>query len=228
MRTSPAVLFIVLANAYFLQAQAPLPTNSPTPTATKSRPSLDQFDLPNGIQLSNGTSTAADLSVAGRQVVVEVVSIDTYEGVQKLLEYSQGAERAIRSNWGMKQNPSDFYAPETVLKRNISAINRVIETLRTGLFGQRITNTENLRLLRENLGILGDVQAVLTAMPNGQEETSYTGTLKLLADRYGAQPPYGTTTDMIVEKRMLISAMMGRLNRNFTLLLSQLSVGNGK
>ncbi|MFN6964418.1 MAG: hypothetical protein ACK4S4_11720 [Pyrinomonadaceae bacterium] len=192
-----------------LLAQEPVPAATPdaAPTAVKRTRTFDQFDLPGGVQVKPAQGQTDG------PITVELVNADTYAGLLKLVDYFARVETEYRATDGQAFDPVSPDQPERALSRKLNAIYRVTEIYGKGLLGQApLASASNQALLAEVQMIIREALAVAAVRGDW---THNTAKLAELADKYDAASS---------DKRVLLTAMLGQLNRRMTRLKGQIAV----
>ena len=210
-----AMFLITAVGAIAQDAPASQPEPSPAPQPPIKRRTFDQFDLSNGIKLGSPANTGGRVST---QTLTEPVDERTYDGIARMVKYAAQIESEYRSTEGVTVDPSDHFEPYRVLSRKLPALYRIMEMFRAGLLEQPVlTNPANVALLNQNQKIVAEIQMI----SNSTEAQFARNQPKLMP----IAETYGAPTNP-VEKRPLLTAMFGRLNRNFSQLISQVAVKN--
>lgn len=209
-------IYFLIAMFFFLTVQTAVgqtasPDPTPTPKPVSKRRTFDQFDLSTGVGVGASNSNT-NSNATSRSTVTEFVDRQTFDGIAKLVEYVAQMDSEYRSTEGQTFDPTDRFQPESVLNRKLNAAYRLTEMFSSGLLDQEpLKNQNNIALLADSQNII--IEALAVAAVRG-DWTNNQRKLAELADKYGA----GST-----EKRALLTAMVGRLNRNLTRLKSQIA-----
>lgn len=195
---------------------------TPIPNSASKRRGFDQFDLPNGVSLPTPAERPALPGKTAGPAVVEQLDPETYDGVIRMIDYASRVEKEYRATSTQEHDPREYYSADNVLKRKSNALFSILELYRTGLFGNRLSNEQNLKLLKENQKIIGDIHAVFGLVPD--DKALYTARLRVLAENYLPKP--ANRTEMAAEKNLVLGAMLARMNENFTRLKASVEVGN--
>lgn len=188
----------------------------PAPTPVVKRRSFDQFDLAGGVQLPAREVPAA-IKTDAAQASTEQVDAATYDGVMQMINYAAAVERQYRATDGQPRSSGAYFDPESVLKRKIEAIYSIAELQKTGLFGSRLSNDENLGILKKNQSIVEDMMSIMALMKDDIEP--YAGKLRLMSERYGVRPWNGAGGPAnLVRRQRLLEAALAKINGNFARL----------
>jgi hypothetical protein len=219
-----AAALIIIAAAFAVNAQAQQPAPGTVPNSAKSRRAFDQFDLPSGIRISSTPSPDTSAAKTNPPAIAEPLDETTYSEIRKLIEYSSDIERSYRAAFDQKADPPDYYAPDNVLQRKLTATYKIIEIYRVGLLGKNpLREPQNLSLLKQNQTIIDDL---LSTIPSIWTDTVPAGSrVEFIAQRYGVAPVNAAGgSGKFIKKRELIWTMLALLNKNFAILKGQIAL----
>ena len=195
------------------QDAAPASSPSPTPKTVSKPRSFDQFDLKDGVKVysSSGQQTTARIIVPSANV--ELVDKSTYDGILKLADRLSRAEMDYRSTAGQSFDPLSQDQPERALSRKLNALFWVTETQSSGLVDQfPLEHDANQVLLADIQTIISEALAVAAVRGDW---TNNERKLSQLAEKYNAGG---------IDKRTLLTAMLGRLNETMSRLKNQIAI----
>ena len=195
------------------QDVAPDPSPNSTPK-TVSRPrSFDQFDLKDGVKIYSSSGQQSTRQIIGPSANVELLDKPIYDGILKLADRLIRAEMDYRSTTGQTFDPLSQDQPERALSRKLNALFWVTETHSSGLVDQfPLNNDANQNLLADSETII--VEALAVAAVRG-DWTNNERKLTQLAGKYNADR---------IDKRTLLTAMLGRLNETMSRLKNQIAI----
>jgi hypothetical protein len=207
---------IALLGGYTV-AQSPSSSPSPMPA---QRPTLDQFGLSNGVFAKGEPTAPTDGKTAN---TVEYVDQSTFDILNQLAEKSKflalELTRALKENVDVSP-PSRF---RKIFAHHVEGIMHVSEAQRSGRFGGKgIKSGELSKLLVQNERTVFEILHVLDA--GAAEYEQFSEELNGVSERYGVRlldiPLAGTRLD----KPVLLSAMMARLNGTFANIKRKMAV----
>ena len=207
-----AVLTVFSFNAPGQEA-APASSPSPTPKTVSKPRSFDQFDLKDGVKVYSSSGQQTTGRIIAPSANVELVDKSTHDGIGKLVSYFGQIETEYRSTDGQTFDSLSQDQPERALSRKLNAAFRITKIYSEGLLDQvPLKNDANQNLLADSQTII--VEALAVAAVRG-DWTNNERKLSQLSGKYNADG---------IDKRKLLTAMLGRLNETMSRLKNQIAI----
>ena len=223
MKQHPIQFLIILTLSLILQngcavAQSTASASPPSSPAAK-RTALDQFGLSTGA-FSNGPKTSTADSEPPTKV--EYVDQQIFETLNVVIEKSEFLEGELLRVLSDNVDISPTSGFRKYFKHNIGGLLNVSEVQRSGVYGGKGIKSGNItKLMIQNEKTIDEI---LTVLDTGPEEYARFGKeLDGVSEKYGVALLKSPSAGTRLNKPALLTAMMRRINSNYSLVKKQMA-----